>query len=64
MSEGAVLLIENLEEAENADLTLTDVCREMLEEAGLTADEGSVVCDCCSDANYCPGPEKLCLYTL
>ena len=51
MSERAVLLIENLEELENADLSLTNVCRQMLEEAGLTADEGSLVCDCCSDAH-------------
>ena len=58
MSERAVLLVDNLEEPENADLSLTDVCRQMLEEAGLIADEGSVVCDCCSDAHYYPGPEK------
>ena len=32
---------------------------EMLEEAELTADEGSLVCDGCSDAHYCPGPEKI-----
>ena len=56
MSERAVLLMENLEEHENADLSLTDVCRQMLQEAGLTADEGSLVCECCSDAPYCPGP--------
>ena len=56
MSERAALLMENLEEPENADLSLTDVCRQMLEEAALIADEGSLVCDCCSDAHYCPGP--------
>ena len=33
MSERAVLLMENLDEPENADLSLTDVCRQMLEEA-------------------------------
>ena len=64
MSERAVLVMENLEEPENADLSLTDVCRQMLEEARVTTDEGSPVCDCCSDAHYCPGPEKLWLYTL
>ena len=36
MSERAALLMENLEKPENADLSLTDVCRQMLEEAGLT----------------------------
>ena len=56
LSERAVLLMENLEEPENADLSLTDVCRQMLAEAGLTADEGSLVCDCVSDAHYCPRP--------
>ena len=64
MSERALLLMENLEEPQNANRSLTDVCRQMLEEAGLTADEGSLVCDCCSDAHYCPGPKKLWLYTL
>ena len=64
MSERAVLLMENLEEPENADLSLTDVCRQMLEEAGLTADEGRLVCDCCSDAHYCREPEKIWLYAL
>ena len=60
MSERAVLLIENLEEPENANLSLTDVCRQMLEDAGLTADEGgSPVCDCCSDAHSCLEPEKI-----
>ena len=58
MSERAVLLMENLEEPENADLSLADVCRQMLEEAGLTADEGTLVCDCCCDAHYCPSPKK------
>ena len=56
MSERAVLLMENVEEPENVDLGLTDVCRQMLEEAGLAADEGSLVCDCCSGAHYCRGP--------
>ena len=56
MSVRVVLLMETLEEHEYADLSLTDVCRQMLEEAGLIADEGSLVCDCCSDAHYCPGP--------
>ena len=56
MSERAVLLMENLEEPENADLSLTDVCRQMLEEARLTGDEGSVVCECCSHAHCSPGP--------
>ena len=51
MSERAVLLMENLEEPENADLSLTSVCRQMLEEAGLSADEGSAVCDGCCDAH-------------
>ena len=64
MSERAVLLMENLEELENADLSLTDVCRHMLEEAGLKGDEGSLVCDCCSDAHYYLGPEKIWLYAL
>ena len=64
MSESAVLLMENLEELENANLSLTDVCHQMLQEAGLTTDEGSLVCDCCSDARYCPWPRKLWLYTL
>ena len=64
MSERAVLLMENLEEPENADLSLTDVCRQMLEEARLTADEGSLVCDCCSDAHYCPELEKIWLSAL
>ena len=64
MSERAVLLMENLEEPENADPSLIDVCRQMLEDAGLTADEGSLVCDSCSDAHYCPGHEKIWLYTL
>ena len=59
MSERAVLLMENLEAPENADLSPTDVCRQMLEEVGLTAAEGSRVSDRCSDAHYCPGPEKL-----
>ena len=54
MSERAVLLMENLEDPENHDLSLTDVCRQMLEEAGLTADEGSLVRDCCSDVHSCP----------
>ena len=56
MSERAELLMENLEEPENAYLSLTDVCRQMLEEAGLTADEGGLVCDCYSDVHYCPRP--------
>ena len=43
MSERAVLLMENLEEHENVDLSLTDVCRQMLEEAELTAREGSLL---------------------
>ena len=64
MSERAVLLMENLEEPENADLSLTDVRRQILEEAGLSADEESVVCDCCFDAHYCPWPEKIWLYAL
>ena len=64
MSERAVLVMENLEEPENADLSLTDVCRPMLEEAGMTADEGSLLCDCCSDAHCCPELEKICLYAL
>ena len=64
MSERAVLLMENLEEPENADLSLTDVCRQMFEKAGLTADEGSLVCDCCCDAHYCPEPEKIWLSVL
>ena len=64
MSERAVLVMENLEEPENADLSLTGVCRQMLEAAGLTADEGSLVCDCCSDAHRCRGPKKLWLYAL
>ena len=34
----------NLEEPQNADLSLSDVCRVMLEEAGQIADEGSLVC--------------------
>ena len=51
MSDRAVLLMEKLEKPENADLSLSDVCRQMLEEAGLTADEGSLVCECCSDAH-------------
>ena len=55
MSERAVLLMENLEEPENADLSLADVCRQMLEVAGLTAEERSLMCDCCSNAHYCPG---------
>ena len=56
MRERAVVLLENLQEPENADLCLMDVCRQMLEEAGLTADEESLVCDCSSDAHYCPRP--------
>ena len=64
ISERVVLLMEKLEEPENADLSLTDMCRQMLEKAGLTADEGSLVCDYCFDAHYCPGPEKLWLYTV
>ena len=64
MSKRAVLVMMTLEEPENADLSLIDVCRQMLEEAGLTAAEGSLVCDCCSDAHYCPEPEKICLYAL
>ena len=56
MSERAVLLMETLEEPKNADLSLSDVCRVMLEEAGQTTDEGSLVCECSSDA-HCPcGP--------
>ena len=62
MSERAVLLMENLEEPENADLGLTNVCRQILEEAGLTADEGSLVCDCRSHAHCCP--KKVWLYAL
>ena len=50
MSERAVLLMENLEEPKNADLSLTDVCSHMLEEAGLTANEGNLLRECCSDA--------------
>ena len=64
MSERVVVLMENLEELENADLSLTDMCRQMLEEAGLTSDEGSLVCDRCCDAHCCPEPEKIWLYTL
>ena len=64
MSERAVLLMENLEEPENADVSLLDVCRQMLEEAGRIADEGSMVCDCCSDAQDCPKPEKIWFYAL
>ena len=64
MSERAVLPMENLEEPENAHLSLTDMCRQMLEEAGLTADEGSLVCHCCRDAHYCPEPEKIWLSAL
>ena len=56
MSKSAVLLKENLERRENADMSVTDLCRQMLEEAGLRADEGSLVCECCCDAHYCPGP--------
>ena len=56
VSERAVLLMGKLEEPENAFLSGTDVCRYMLEEAGPTADEGSLVCDCCSDAHFYPGP--------
>ena len=48
LSERAVLLMENLEEPENAELSMTDVCRVMLEEAGQTTDEGSLVCECSS----------------
>ena len=44
MSERAVLLMENSKEPKNAHLSLTDVCRQMLEEAGLTTDQGSLVC--------------------
>ena len=64
MSERPMLLMENLEEPENADLGLTDVCHQMLEEARLTADEGSLVCECCSDAHYCPESEKIWLYAM
>ena len=56
MSERAVLLMENLEEPENADPSPTDVCRMMLEEAGQTADKGSLVCEFSSDAHCLPGP--------
>ena len=56
MSERAVLLMENLEELENADLSLTDVCRMMLEECEQTADQGSLVCECSSDAHCPPRP--------
>ena len=44
MSERALLLMDKMEEPENAALRLTDMCRHMLEEAGLTTDEGSLVC--------------------
>ena len=44
LSERAVLLMQNLEEPENAEWSMTDVCWVMLEEAGQTADEGSLVC--------------------
>ena len=56
MSERAVLLMENLEEPENAALSLTDLCRVMLEEAGQTTDEGSLVCESSSDTHCPPGP--------
>ena len=56
ISERAVLLMKNLEKPENSDLSLTDVCRQMLEEAGLTADEESLVCECCSHAHCYSGP--------
>ena len=51
MSERAVLLMENLDEPENVDLSPTEVCHQILEEAELTDDEGRLVCDCCSDAH-------------
>ena len=56
MIERAVLLMENLEEPKNTDLNLTDVCRVMFEEAGQTADEGSLVCECSFDAHSLLGP--------
>ena len=43
MSDRAVLLMESLEEPENANLRLTDVGHWTLEEAGVPADEGSLV---------------------
>ena len=55
MSERAAQLMENLEEPENVDLSLTDVCRVMLEEAS-PVDEGRLVCECCSDAHCAPRP--------
>ena len=63
MSERTMLLMENLEELENAYLSRTDSCRQMLEEARPTADDGSLVCGCCSDAHYRLGPYKLWSYT-
>ena len=56
ISERAMLLMENLEEPENVDVLLMDVCRQMLQEAGLTTDEGTLLCECCSHAHYCLWP--------
>ena len=58
MSERAVLLMENLEEPENAHLSLNDVWRQMLEEAGLTADEGNWCVTVAMRRIHFPGPKK------
>ena len=43
LSKRALLPVDNLEEPKNAELSMTDVCRLMPEEAGQTANEGSLV---------------------